>query len=39
MQPVYSLVFPDKIRDKGLVRNKAVHIAFGVLDDGRKETH
>ena len=26
-----------KIRDEGLVRNKAVHIAFGVRADGTKE--
>jgi Transposase, Mutator family len=26
-----------KIRDEGLVRNKAVHIALGVRADGRKQ--
>jgi transposase-like protein len=35
------LVFFDalrvKIRDEGLVRNKAVHIALGVRADGTKE--
>jgi putative transposase len=34
LEPVYPLVFFDalrvKIRDEGLVRNKAVHIALGV---------
>ena len=37
----YPLVFFDalrvKIRDEGLVRNKAVYIALGVLADGTKE--
>ena len=41
LQPVYPLVFFDalrvKIRDEGLVRNKAVHIALGVRADGTKE--
>jgi putative transposase len=41
MEPVYPLVFFDalrvKIRDEGLVRNKAVHIALGVRADGTKE--
>ena len=40
-EPVYPLVFFDalrvKIRDEGLVRNKAVHIALGVRADGTKE--
>src|SRR3954471_23864878 len=40
-EPVYPLVFFDalrvKIRDEGLVRNKAVHIALGVRADGAKE--
>src|SRR6201995_1037170 len=39
--PVYPLIFFDalrvKIRDEGLVRNKAVHIALGVRADGTKE--
>jgi putative transposase len=37
----YPLVFLDairvKIRDEGFVRNKAVHIALGVLPDGTRE--
>jgi putative transposase len=41
LEPVYPLVFFDalrvKIRDEGLVRNKAVHIALGVRTDGTKE--
>ena len=41
LEPVYPIVFFDalrvKIRDKGLVRNKAVHIALGVRADGTKE--
>jgi putative transposase len=41
LEPVYPLVFFDalrvKIRDEGLVRNKAVHIALGVRVDGTKE--
>jgi len=41
LEPVYPLVFFDalrvKIRDEGLVRNKAVHIALGVRADGSKE--
>jgi putative transposase len=41
LEPVYSLVFFDalrvKVRDEGLVRNKAVHIALGVRADGAKE--
>ena len=41
LEPVYPLVFFDalrvKIRDEGLVRNKAVHIALGVRHDGAKE--
>jgi putative transposase len=41
LEPVYPLVFFDalrvKIRDEGLVRNKAVHIALGVRGDGSKE--
>ena len=40
-EPVYPLIFFDalrvKIRDEGLVRNKAVHIALGVRADGTKE--
>lgn len=41
LTPVYPLVFFDalrvKIRDEGLVRNKAIHVALGVRADGTKE--
>ena len=41
LEAVYPLVFFDalrvKIRDEGLVRNKAVHIALGVREDGTKD--
>lgn len=41
LDPVYPLVFFDairvKIRDEGMVRNKAIHIALGVRADGAKE--
>ncbi len=41
LEPVYPLVFFDalrvKVRDEGVVRNKAVHIALGVRADGAKE--
>jgi len=41
LEPIYPVVFFDalrvKIRDEGLVRNKAVHIALGVRADGTKE--
>ncbi|ETW12711.1 transposase mutator type [Roseivivax marinus] len=41
LEPIYPLVFFDalrvKIRDEGVVRNKAVHIALGVRADGTKE--
>ena len=41
LEPVYPLIFFDalrvKIRNEGLVRNKAVHIALGVRADGTKE--
>ena len=41
LEPVYPLVFFDalrvKIRDEGMVRNKAVYIALGVRADGTKE--
>src|SRR3954467_4278758 len=40
LEPVYPLVFFDalrvKVRDEGLVRNKAVHVALGVRADGTK---
>ena len=38
---IYPLIFFDalrvKIRDEGMVRNKAMHIALGVRGDGAKE--
>ena len=41
LDPIYPLVFFDairvKIRDEGIVRNKAIHIALGVRADGAKE--
>lgn len=41
LDAIYPLVFFDalrvKIRDEGLVRNKAIHIALGVRADGTKE--
>ena len=41
LEPVYPLVFFDalriKVRDEGLVRNKAIHIALGVRADGTKD--
>jgi hypothetical protein len=41
LEATYPLVFFDalrvKIRDEGLVRNKAVHIALGVRADGTKQ--
>ena len=41
LEPMYPLVFFDalrvKIRDEGLVRNKAVYIALGVMPDGTKD--
>ncbi len=41
LEPVYPLVFFDalrvKVRNEGVVRNKAVHIALGVRADGVKE--
>lgn len=41
LEPVYPVVFFDarrvKIRDEGLVRNKAVHTALGVRADGGQE--
>jgi|ABSQ01.1.fsa_nt_gi putative transposase len=40
LEPVYPLVFFDalrvKIRDEGLVRNKAIHIALGIRADETK---
>ncbi len=41
LEQVYLLVFFDalrvKVRDEGVVRNKAVHIALGVRADGARE--
>ena len=41
LEACYALVFLDairvKIRDEGLVRNKAIHVAIGVRADGLKE--
>jgi putative transposase len=41
LEQIYQLVFFDvlrvKIRDNGLVHNKAIHIALGVRTDGTKE--
>jgi putative transposase len=41
LDPIYPLVFFDtirvKIRDEGMVRNRAIHIALGVRADGAKE--
>lgn len=41
LEACYALVFFDairvKIRDEGLVRNKAVYVALGVLPDGTRE--
>ena len=41
LNPVYPLVFFDairvKVRDEGMVRNKAIHTALGVRADGHKE--
>ncbi len=41
LEPVYPVVFVDalrvKIRDDGMVRNKAVYLALGVRRDGTRE--
>jgi len=41
LDPAYPIVFFDairvKIRDEGVVRNKAIHIALGVRANGAKE--
>ncbi|MCJ2048463.1 IS256 family transposase [Methylobacterium sp. J-070] len=41
LEPVYPIVFFEalriKVRDEGVVRNKAVHIALSVRADGSKE--
>jgi putative transposase len=42
LEAMYPLVFFDalrvKIRDEGMVRNKAVYVALGVTPDGTKDT-
>jgi transposase-like protein len=41
LEPMYPVVFFDalrvKIRDEGVVRNKAVYLALAVLPDGRRD--
>ena len=41
LEPVYPVVFFDclrvKIRDEGVVRNKAVYLALGILPDGTRD--
>jgi putative transposase len=41
LDPLYAIVFFDalrvKMRDEGMVRNKAAYLAIGVLPDGRKD--
>lgn len=41
LEPMYPVVFFDalrvKIRDEGMVRNKAVYLALGVLPDGTRD--
>ena len=41
LEPTYAIVFFDalrvKIRDEGLVRNKAVYLAIGMHPSGQKE--
>jgi putative transposase len=41
LDAIYPLVFFDairvKMRDEGMVKNKAIHIALGVRADGEKE--
>jgi putative transposase len=41
LEPLYPVVFFDairvKVRDEGVVRNKAVYLALGITPDGRKE--
>lgn len=41
LEPIYPLVFFDalhvKVRDEGIVRNKAVHIALGARADGARD--
>jgi transposase-like protein len=41
LEPVYPVVFFDalrvKIRDEGIVRNKAIYLALGMLPDGTRD--
>lgn len=41
LEPMYPVVFFDalrvKIRDEGMVRNKAIYLALGVLPDGTRD--
>ncbi|WP_248745061.1 IS256 family transposase [Pseudomonas sp. MWU12-2037] len=41
LEPMYPVIFFDalrvKIRDEGLVRNKAIYLALGVLPDGSRD--
>ncbi len=41
LEPMYPVVFFDalrvKIREEGLVRNKAIYLALGVLPDGTRD--
>ena len=41
LEPMYPVIFFDalrvKIREDGVVRNKAVYLALGVLSDGTRE--
>ncbi len=40
LEPMYPVIFFDvlivKVRDEGLVRNKAIYLALGVLPDGAR---
>jgi len=41
LEPMYPVIFFDalrvKIREEGLVRNKAIYLALGVLPDGTRD--
>ncbi|MEM5300353.1 transposase, partial [Burkholderia sp. JPY481] len=41
LEPMYPVVFFDalrvKIRDEGMVRNKAIYLALGILPDGTRD--
>ncbi len=41
LEPMYPVIFFDalrvKIRDDGLVRNKAIYLALGILPDGSRD--